>query len=179
MVAAAITRGDIVVKNVISDHLRPVIAKLLEVGCKITEGGDFIQVKGPDIIKSTDIKTMPHPGFPTDMQSLFMTLLTLGDASSLITETVFENRFMNVNELKRMGADIKIEGKSALVNGIKQLQGASVKATDLRAGASLILAGLVAQGDTKITDIYHIDRGYVDIENKIRSLGGKIKRIED
>ena len=179
MVAAAITRGDIVVKNVISDHLRPVIAKLLEVGCKITEGGDFIQVKGPDIIKSTDIKTMPHPGFPTDMQSLFMTLLTLGDASSLITETVFENRFMNVNELKRMGADIKIEGKSALVNGIKQLQGASVKATDLRAGASLILAGLVAQGDTKITDIYHIDRGYVDIENKIRSLGGKIKRMED
>lgn len=113
------------------------------------------------------------------MQSLFMTLLSVSDNSSLVTETVFENRFMNVNELKRMGADIKIEGKSALVTGVKELQGTSVKATDLRAGASLILAGLIANGNTEITDIHHIDRGYVDIENKIRALGGKITRVED
>ncbi len=179
MVAAAVTRGDIYVRNVINDHLRPVIAKLIEVGCKISEEGDFVRVIGPDIIKATDIKTMPHPGFPTDMQSLFMTLLSVSDASSLVTETVFENRFMNVNELKRMGADIKIEGKSALVTGVKELQGTSVKATDLRAGASLILAGLIANGETEITDIHHIDRGYVDIENKIRALGGKIRRVED
>lgn len=179
MVASAITRGDITIKNVISDHLRPVIAKLLEVGCIVEEGGNFIRVKGPDIIKSTDIKTMPHPGFPTDMQSLFMTLLSVSQGSSIVTETVFENRFMNVAELKRMGADIKIEGKSAMINGIEQLQGAKVKATDLRAGASLILAGLIAKGDTKISDIYHIERGYVDIINKVSALGGTIKRIED
>lgn len=179
MVAAAVTRGDIIVRNVINDHLRPVIAKLIEVGCKISEDGDFVRVVGPDIIKATDIKTMPHPGFPTDMQSLFMTLLSVSDASSLVTETVFENRFMNVNELKRMGADIKIEGKSALVTGVKELQGTSVKATDLRAGASLILAGLIANGESEISDIHHIDRGYVDIENKIRALGGKIRRVED
>lgn len=179
MVAAAVTRGDIIVRNVINDHLRPVIAKLIEVGCKINEEGDFVRVVGPDIIKATDIKTMPHPGFPTDMQSLFMTLLSVSDASSLVTETVFENRFMNVNELKRMGADIKIEGKSALVTGVKELQGTSVKATDLRAGASLILAGLIANGESEISDIHHIDRGYVDIENKIRALGGKIRRVED
>ena len=179
MVAAAVTRGDIIVRNVINDHLRPVIAKLIEVGCKINEEGDFVRVVGPDIIKATDIKTMPHPGFPTDMQSLFMTLLSVSDASSLVTETVFENRFMNVNELKRMGADIKIEGKSALVTGVKELQGTSVKATDLRAGASLILAGLIANGESEISDIDHIDRGYVDIENKIRALGGKIRRVED
>lgn len=179
MVAAAVTRGDIYARNVINDHLRPVIAKLIEVGCKIKEEGDFVRVIGPDIIKATDIKTMPHPGFPTDMQSLFMTLLSVSDNSSLVTETVFENRFMNVNELKRMGADIKIEGKSALVTGVKELQGTSVKATDLRAGASLILAGLIANGNTEITDIHHIDRGYVDIENKIRALGGKITRVED
>ena len=179
MVAAAVTRGDIIVRNVINDHLRPVIAKLIEVGCKINEDGDFVRVVGPDIIKATDIKTMPHPGFPTDMQSLFMTLLSVSDASSLVTETVFENRFMNVNELKRMGADIKIEGKSALVTGVKDLQGTSVKATDLRAGASLILAGLIANGESEISDIHHIDRGYVDIENKIRALGGKIRRVED
>lgn len=179
MVAAAVTRGDIIVRNVINDHLRPVIAKLIEVGCKINEEGDFVRVVGPDIIMATDIKTMPHPGFPTDMQSLFMTLLSVSDASSLVTETVFENRFMNVNELKRMGADIKIEGKSALVTGVKELQGTSVKATDLRAGASLILAGLIANGESEISDIHHIDRGYVDIENKIRALGGKIRRVED
>lgn len=179
MVAAAVTRGDIYVRNVINDHLRPVIAKLIEVGCRVSEEGDFVRVIGPDIIKATDIKTMPHPGFPTDMQSLFMTLLSVSDASSLVTETVFENRFMNVNELKRMGADIKIEGKSALVTGVKELQGTSVKATDLRAGASLILAGLIANGESEISDIHHIDRGYVDIENKIRALGGKIRRVED
>ena len=156
-----------------------VIVKFIEVGCRISEEGDFVRVIGPDIIKATDIKTMPHPGFPTDMQSLFMTLLSVSDASSLVTETVFENRFMNVNELKRMGADIKIEGKSALVTGVKELQGTSVKATDLRAGASLILAGLIANGESEISDIHHIDRGYVDIENKIRALGGKIRRVED
>lgn len=179
MVASAITKGDIIIKNVINDHLRPVIAKLLEVGCMIEEGGDFIRVKGPEIIKCTDIKTMPHPGFPTDMQSLFMTLLTVAEGNSLVTETVFENRFMHVAELKRMGSDIKIEGKSAMVTGVESLQGAKVKATDLRAGASLILAGLVASGETKISDIYHIERGYVDIVKKITALGGNIKKVQD
>ena len=179
MVASAITRGDIIIKNVINDHLRPVIAKLLEVGCMIEEGGDFIRVKGPKIIKCTDIKTMPHPGFPTDMQSLFMTLLTIAEGNSLVTETVFENRFMHVAELKRMGSDIKIEGKSAMVTGVESLQSAKVKATDLRAGASLILAGLVASGETRISDIYHIERGYVDIVKKINALGGNIKKVED
>lgn len=178
MVAAAISGGDIVISNVISDHLRPVIAKLCEVGCVVEEQSDNIRVQGSKVITATDIKTMPHPGFPTDMQSIFMTLLCRAKGSSVVTETVFENRFMNVAELKRMGADIKIEGKSAIVTGVDRLQGTRVKATDLRAGASMILAGLVSTGETRISDIYHIERGYVDIVEKITSLGGIIQKVD-
>lgn len=178
MCAAAVTGGQITVNNVITDHLRPVIAKLYEIGCEVIDGGDIVKVKGPKIIRPTDIKTMPHPGFPTDMQSIFMTGLSVADGSSVVTETVFENRFMNVAEMARMGADIKIEGKSAMITGVDNLQGAKVTATDLRAGASLILAGLIAEGETTISDVYHIQRGYVDVVEKFSSLGADIRYID-
>lgn len=176
MVAAAITKGDIVVENVISSHIKPVIAKLKEIGCEVHENGDKIRVIGPDILQATDIKTLPYPGFPTDMQAQFMALMSVCSGTSVAIETVFENRFMHVDELKRMGADIKIDGKSAIIQGVDELAGAPVKATDLRAGAALVLAGLVANGVTEIGDIYHIDRGYSNIEEKFRSLGAKIYR---
>ena len=127
----------------------------------------------------TDIKTMPHPGFPTDLQSPFMALLSIAEGNSMVIETVFENRFMNVPELNRMGADIKIEGKSAVIQGVKNLEGSNVVATDLRAGAALILSGMVAEGQTKVTEIYHVERGYVDIVKKLSSLGANIEKIED
>ena len=176
MVAAAITKGDIVVENVISSHIKPVIAKLKEIGCEVHENGDKIRVIGPEVLQATDIKTLPYPGFPTDMQAQFMALMSVCSGTSVAIETVFENRFMHVDELKRMGADIKIDGKSAIIQGVDELAGAPVKATDLRAGAALVLAGLVANGVTEIGDIYHIDRGYSNIEEKFRSLGAKIYR---
>lgn len=178
MCAAATTKGDVMIKNVITDHLRPVIAKLNEIGCTIYDGSDYVRVKGPEIIRPTDIKTMPHPGFPTDMQSIFMPALSIAEGSSVITETVFENRFMYVAELCRMGADIKIEGKSSVVTGVEKLQGAKVTATDLRAGAALILAGLIADGQTKIQDVYHIQRGYVDVIGKFTALGAKLRYVD-
>ena len=176
MVAAAITKGDIIVENVISSHIKPVIAKLREVGCKIYENGDKIRVIAPSTLQATDIKTLPYPGFPTDMQAQFMALMSICNGTSVAIETVFENRFMHVDELKRMGADIKIDGKSAIVQGVDELMGAPVKATDLRAGAALVLAGLVASGVTEIGNTYHIDRGYFNIEGKFRNLGAKIYR---
>ena len=176
MVAAAITKGDVVVENTISSHIKPVIAKLREVGCEIYENGDKIRVIGPDNLKATDIKTLPYPGFPTDMQAQFMALMSVCNGTSVVIETVFENRFMHVDELKRMGADIKIDGKSAIIQGVDELAGAPVKATDLRAGAALVLAGLVANGVTEIENIYHIDRGYSNIEEKFRNLGAIIYR---
>lgn len=179
MVAAAITKGDVILENIITDHLRPVIAKLIEIGCTVEEGEGSLRVIGPSIILPTDIKTMPHPGFPTDLQSPFMSLLSIAQGNSIVTETVFENRFISVSELKRMGANIKIEGKSALIQGVEQLDGSNVAATDLRAGASLILCGLVANGETVVSDIYHIERGYVDIIAKFKKLGANIERIED
>jgi len=179
MVAAAITKGDIVLENVIPDHLKPMMAKLIEVGCKVEEGENSIRVIGPDRILPTDIKTMPHPGFPTDLQSPFMAMLSVAEGNSMVIETVFENRFMNVPELNRMGADIKIEGKSAVIKGVKSLEGSNVVATDLRAGAALILSGLVAEGDTKISEIYHVERGYVDIVGKLTNLGANIQIVED
>lgn len=178
MVAAAITKGDIVVENVITSHIKPVIAKLREAGCQIYENGDKVRVIGADEIKAVDIKTLPYPGFPTDMQAQFMSLMSVSQGTSVIIETVFENRFMHVDELKRMGANIKIDGRSAIVQGINSLTAAPVKATDLRAGAALILAGLVADGDTYIDNIYHIDRGYDGIEKKLASLGARIYRTE-
>lgn len=179
MVAAAITKGDIVLENVIPDHLKPMMAKLLEVGCTVEEGENSIRVIGPQKILPTDIKTMPHPGFPTDLQSPFMAMLSVAEGNSMVIETVFENRFMNVPELNRMGADIKIEGKSAVIRGVRSLEGSNVVATDLRAGAALILSGLVAEGDTKISEIYHVERGYVDIVGKLTNLGANIQIVQD
>lgn len=177
MVAAAITKGDILIENVITSHIKPVIAKLREVGCEIYENGDKVRVIGTDALKATDIKTLPYPGFPTDMQAQFMALMSICKGTSVIIETVFENRFMHVDELKRMGANIKIDGRSAIIEGVDSLMSAPVKATDLRAGAALVLAGLVADGVTEIGNIYHIDRGYDGIEEKFTSLGAKIYRV--
>ncbi|MCT4619031.1 MAG: UDP-N-acetylglucosamine 1-carboxyvinyltransferase [Marinisporobacter sp.] len=178
MVAAAMTGGDVLIENALSEHLKPTIAKLRECGVEIKENIDSIRVVAKNGIDATDIKTLPYPGFPTDMQAQFMSLLSVAKGTSVVIETVFENRFMHVSELKRMGANIKIEGRSAVVQGVNALQGTQVKATDLRAGAALILAGLVAEGKTEISDIYHIDRGYVNIEDKLCQLGAKIKRVE-
>ncbi len=176
MVAAAITKGDVIVENVITSHIKPIIAKLREAGCEVWEEEDKVRVVGTDNLKAVDIKTLPYPGFPTDMQAQFMALMSVAQGTSVIIETVFENRFMHVDELKRMGADIKIDGRSAIVQGVSELMSAPVKATDLRAGAALILAGLKADGVTEISDIHHIDRGYENIEQKFAQLGAKIYR---
>ncbi|KXG76269.1 UDP-N-acetylglucosamine 1-carboxyvinyltransferase [Thermotalea metallivorans] len=179
MIAAAITGGDVTILNALPDHLKPIIAKLRECGVTVEEYDEHVRVKANGQVMATDIKTLPYPGFPTDMQAQFMSLLTVASGTSVVIETVFENRFMHVDELKRMGANIKIEGRSAVVQGVDGLQGAQVKATDLRAGAALILAGMIAEGKTEISDIHHIDRGYVEIEEKLRGLGAKITRTKD
>lgn len=179
MVAAAITKGDVILENVIIDHLKPVIAKLSEAGVTVIEGENSIRVIGNGKIKPIDIKTLPHPGFPTDVQAQFMAMLTVAEGTGVVIETVFENRFMHVNEFNRMGANIKIDGRSAVVNGVDKLVGADVVATDLRAGAALILCGLIADGVTNVGEIYHIQRGYVDIDKKLRSLGGDVEIVED
>ncbi len=178
MVAAAMTKGDITVENVLMEHLKPIIAKLRETGCEIIKMENAVRVIGPEVLKPIDIKTLPHPGFPTDVQAQFMAMLTIANGTAVVIETVFENRFMHVAEFNRMGADIKIEGRSAIVNGVDKLYGAKVNATDLRAGAALILCGLIAEGETQIGEIYHIQRGYVDIDKKIRALGGNIEIVE-
>jgi len=176
MVVAAITRSRIKIKGINEKHLKPIIAKLKEMGVYIESHKDFIIVDGNRQLKPVDIKTMPYPGFPTDMQAQMMSLLCTIKGTSIITETVFENRFMHVNEMKRMGAQIKIDGRSAVVEGVDRFTGCEVRATDLRAGAGLILCGLVAHGTTTVTDIYHIDRGYVSIEKKLRAMGADIYR---
>ena len=178
MVAAAMTKGDITVENVILEHLKPVTAKLREAGCEVIEMDKSIRVIGPEKLKAVDIKTLPHPGFPTDVQAQFMAMLTVSKGTGVVIETVFENRFMHVAEFNRMGANIKIEGRSAIVEGVEKLYGSKVNATDLRAGAALILCGLIAEGETEIGEIYHIQRGYVDIDKKITALGGNIEIIE-
>lgn len=178
MVAGAITGGDVLVENIISSHMKPIIAKLGEAGCIIDEMDDAVRVRGVKSLKPIDIKTLPYPGFPTDMQAQFIALMTQCQGTSTALETVFENRFMHVDELKKMKADISVDKRLAMIIGGKKLKGAKVKATDLRAGAALILAGLVADGVTEVGDIYHIDRGYEHIEDKFRSLGAKIRRIE-
>ncbi|MDO6355822.1 UDP-N-acetylglucosamine 1-carboxyvinyltransferase [Caloramator sp. CAR-1] len=177
MVAAAITGGEVTIENVIPEHVRSITAKLQEAGIYVKEEQNKIKVKANGRIEAVDIKTMPYPGFPTDMQAQFMALLSIADGVSIITETVFENRFMHVNELKRMGANIKIDGRSAVVEGVEKLTGAEVKATDLRAGAALVIAGLIAEGITEVSEIYHIDRGYVDMVGKLKKLGADIDRI--
>jgi len=180
MVAAAITRGNVLIKNVVPDHVKPIIAKLKECGAavEITDEGMIVRGDvGP--LTTTDIKTLPYPGFPTDMQSQFMSLLATVKGSSIVIETVFENRFMHVGELNRMGANIKIEGRSAVIQGEKILQGAQVISTDLRAGAALVLAGLTAEGTTEISEIYHIERGYEKFVEKFRGIGATIIRVEE
>ncbi|MCW9133331.1 MULTISPECIES: UDP-N-acetylglucosamine 1-carboxyvinyltransferase [Bacillus cereus group] len=179
MVAAAITGGDILIENAVPEHLRSITAKMEEMGVKIIEENEGIRVIGPDKLKAVDIKTMPHPGFPTDMQSQMMALLLQADGTSMITETVFENRFMHVEEFRRMNADIKIEGRSVIMNGPNSLQGAEVGATDLRAAAALILAGLVSEGYTRVTELKHLDRGYVNFHKKLAALGATIERVNE
>ncbi len=178
MVAAAITGGDIVIENVITSHIRPVIAKLKEVGCRIIDNSDedMLRIIGPERPKATSIRTLPYPGFPTDAQAQFMALMTICDGHSEVEETVFENRFMHVDELSKMGALIATDGNEAKIRGIPSLHGARVRATDLRAGAALVLAGLVADGETVVDDIYHIDRGYSDLVGKLRGLGADVER---
>lgn len=177
MVAAAMTGGDVLVENVISSHMKPVIAKLIESGAEVIEDEESVRVIGGKDLKPIKIKTLPYPGFPTDMQAQFMALMTKLKGENIVLETVFENRFMHANELVKMGANIKCEDREAVIIGGTPLKGAKVKATDLRAGAALILAGLTAQGTTEIGDIFHIDRGYEDIEMKFRNLGANIERV--
>jgi UDP-N-acetylglucosamine 1-carboxyvinyltransferase len=177
LVAGAITGGNLLLENIIVDHLKPVIAKLQECGVEIYEEDNGLRVIGKETLKAVDLKTLPYPGFPTDMQAQFMALMTKANGTSLITETVFENRFMHADELKRMGADIRIEGRSAVVEGVKKIYGCPVKASDLRAGAALIIAGLIAEGETEISGVHHIDRGYENIVSKLQSVGAKIERV--
>ncbi|MGE4271380.1 MAG: UDP-N-acetylglucosamine 1-carboxyvinyltransferase [Desulfitobacterium sp.] len=177
MVAAVMTQGDIEISNVIPEHLEPVIAKLRQAGAEIVVGDDFIRVRGKGRIKGVDCKTMPHPGFPTDMQPQFMALLATAEGTSIMTETIFENRFQHVDELRRMGAQITVEGRTAIIRGVERLEGAFVEATDLRAGAALFLAALAAEEATVLEKVGHIDRGYDNLEEKYRSLGAKLKRV--
>lgn len=177
MIGAAMSDGDVFVENALSEHLKPVVAKLKEVGAEVIEDIDGIRVIGHLPMRPADVKTLPYPGFPTDMQAQFMALATICQGTSVITETVFENRFMHVDEFKRMGAKIRIEGRSAIVEGVPKLKGAAVNATDLRAGAALVLAGLVAEGETEVGYLYHIDRGYDNLVLKLQRLGADIVRV--
>ena len=177
MIAAAMTGGDIVVENVLTEHQKPLIAKLREAGVTVEEDVDRVRVVGGEKLKAIDIKTLPYPGFPTDMQAQMMAMMAIAEGRSKVTETVFENGFMHVVELNRMGASITAEGRSAVVDGPAKLTGCQVRATDLRAGAAMLLAGLVAEGTTEICDIYHIDRGYEEIVAKLQGLGADIKRV--
>ncbi len=174
MVLAAATGGNVTIENVVSSHLQPVIAKLREAGAIVEEYDDKIKVLSDGNIKPVDIKTLPYPGFPTDMQAQFMAMLAIAEGTSIIHETIFENRFMHASELSRMGANVKIEGSSAILKGSSKLSGAKVKATDLRAGAALIIEGLIADGETEITEVYHIKRGYANIIEKLQNIGANI-----
>lgn len=176
MMAAAATRGDVLVDGVVPEHVKPITAKLKEMGAEVYEYEKAIRVIATERLKSVDIKTMPYPGFPTDMQSPMMSAMCVSKGTSVVTETVFENRFMHINELKLMGAKIKVDGRSAIIEGVEKLSGAKVKATDLRAGAALIISALCAEGRTEISEVYHIDRGYINIEEKMRKLGANIMR---
>ena len=178
MVAAAITGGDVLLKNVLYEHLKPLVAKLKEAGVAIEQDVDQMRVTASGGLRAVDIKTLPYPGFPTDMQAQFMALMSVAEGSSVISETVFENRFMHVDELKRMGANIRVDGRIAMLDGVKKLTGCPVTATDLRAGAALVLAGLAAEGQTEIGSVYHIDRGYDRIVDKLQGLGADISRRE-
>lgn len=178
MIAAAMTGGDVVVENVLPEHQKPLIAKLREAGAIVEEDIDKVRVIGQSPLKAVAIKTLPYPGFPTDMQAQMMAMMVIAEGRSKVTETVFENRFMHVVELNRMGAQISTEGRSAVIDGPCKLTGCDVRATDLRAGAAMILAGLVAEGTTRIGDLHHIDRGYENIVAKLKKLGADIERVD-
>ncbi len=178
-IATAITRGDVIIEGVQLDHLRPCINKLKEAGITVDELESAIHVKADRPAKGVDIKTMPYPGFPTDLQQPFASLLSVGEGASVIQETIYESRFGYVNQLNRMGADIRVEGRTTIINGVERLTGAHVTATDLRAGAAMLCAGLVAEGETEIEDIEHIDRGYENVVERLRSLGAKIWRDDE
>lgn len=178
MIAAAMTGGDVIVENVLPEHQKPLIAKLREAGAVVEEDIDKVRVIGQNPLKAVSIKTLPYPGFPTDMQAQMMAMMVIAEGRSKVTETVFENRFMHVVELNRMGAQISTEGRSAVIDGPCKLTGCDVRATDLRAGAAMILAGLVAEGTTRIGDLHHIDRGYENIVAKLKNLGADIERVD-
>lgn len=177
MVAAAITRGDVTIENAVPEHMTALISKMQEMGVEISETEKGLRIKAEGELKSVDIKTMPHPGFPTDMQSQMMSLMMTAHGTGIITETVFENRFMHVEEFRRMNGNLKIEGRSVIMENPSDLQGAEVAATDLRAAAALILAGLVADGVTRVTELKHLDRGYVNFDKKLAALGADIERV--
>ena len=177
MVAAAITEGDILIENAVPEHMTALISKMRDMGVEIDEEAHGLRVRATKPLKAVDLKTMPHPGFPTDMQSQMMALMLTAEGTSIITETVFENRFMHVEEFRRMNAQAKIEGRSVFIEGPAQLQGAEVESTDLRAAAALILTGLVAKGMTRVSKLYHLDRGYVNFHGKLAALGANIERI--
>jgi UDP-N-acetylglucosamine 1-carboxyvinyltransferase len=179
LVAAAITGGEVLVQGAAPEHLEAVIQKLRETGCAVTVEAGGVRLKGPARVASVDVKTQEHPGFPTDMQAQLMALLATASGTSVITENIFENRFMHVAELRRMGADIAVDGHTAVVRGVGALQGAPVMATDLRASASLVLAGLAATGKTTISRVYHLDRGYERLEQKLKKLGASIRRVKE
>ncbi len=178
MVAAAITRGNVLVRDCLPEHMEAIVAKLRAAGVEITAEEGGLRVRAKAALKPTDISTQPFPGFPTDMQAQFMVLMTRAKGQSVLTETIFENRFMHVPELQRMGADIQVEGRTVIVRGPTKLTGAQVMATDLRASASLVLAGLIAEGKTEVRRIYHLDRGYDRLDKKLRSLGADVRRLK-
>ncbi|MBD8013309.1 UDP-N-acetylglucosamine 1-carboxyvinyltransferase [Microbacterium sp. APC 3898] len=177
MVAAAITEGDVIIENAVPEHMTALISKMGEMGVDIQETEEGLRIRANRPLRSIDIKTMPHPGFPTDMQSQMMSLMLTAKGNGILTETVFENRFMHVEEFRRMNATVKIEGRSVIMEGPSDLQGAEVAATDLRAAAALILAGLAAEGITRVNELYHLDRGYVNFHGKLAALGADIERV--
>ncbi|MBO5733743.1 MAG: UDP-N-acetylglucosamine 1-carboxyvinyltransferase [Clostridia bacterium] len=178
MIASAMTNGDVLIKDIIPEHIKPLTAKLLEMGADLEITNDTIRVRADKICTAKDVKTLPFPGFPTDMQAQMTALLSLSKGTGIVTETIFENRFMHVAELCRMGAQIKVEGHCAVVEGKRSLSGTKVSASDLRAGAALVLAGLAAKGQTQVFNIHHIDRGYENLDIKLKNLGAQIERIE-
>lgn len=179
MVGAAITGGNIVLDNVVSEHVEPVRAKLEEAGVQVIELGNKLRVVGNGVVKPFDIRTLPYPGFPTDMQPQMMALMSIAEGSGVVNEGIFEGRLKHVGELRRMGADIQVEGRVAIIKGVKNLTGAAVEATDLRAGPALILAGMAAEGTTEVGGVQHIDRGYENLERKLTNLGARIYRQRD
>lgn len=177
MAAAVATGGDVLIKNVIPKHLESISAKLEEIGAEITDLDDALRIKSNGVLNKCNIKTMPHPGFPTDMQPQIAVLLSIANGTSIVTEGVWDNRFRYVDQLTLMGAKVQVDGKMAVIEGVNELTGAPVHATDLRAGAAMIIAGLVAKGQTSIDDIYHIERGYENIVDKLSALGADIKKM--